>query len=177
MPVGVIPPNVLAELGPTVATNLDAEVIVAPSIALGSVLRSMCAEGSTARPRFFRRWPPVKHEEWERVLGIVDVDLYVPDLNFVFGEADTGQGSRCILARSACDPAARSRECERLVPQTCRPPKQSTNLAHTYGLSHCADPHCVMWFLEHACGKRPKGPDVLRGACFSSSQSAREADD
>ncbi len=30
----------------------------------------------------------VKRPEWLRLLGIVDVDLYAPQLNFVFGEAD-----------------------------------------------------------------------------------------
>jgi hypothetical protein len=55
--VGVIPPNVLAELGATVATSVEAKVIVAPSIPL-ALLRSTCAESRTTRRRFFRRWPP-----------------------------------------------------------------------------------------------------------------------
>lgn len=34
VPVGIIPPNVLAEFGATVATSFEAKVIVAPSIQL-----------------------------------------------------------------------------------------------------------------------------------------------
>ena len=30
--------------------------------------------------------------DWERLLGITDVDLYTPDLNFVFGQADAKRG-------------------------------------------------------------------------------------
>jgi predicted Zn-dependent protease len=33
-----------------------------------------------------------KRPEWERLLGIADVDLYVADLNFVFGEGDARRG-------------------------------------------------------------------------------------
>jgi hypothetical protein len=33
-----------------------------------------------------------KRAEWSRLIGIADVDLYTPDLNFVFGEADTDRG-------------------------------------------------------------------------------------
>ncbi len=32
-----------------------------------------------------------------RILGIVDLDLYVPELNFVFGEADVAHGV-CVLS-------------------------------------------------------------------------------
>ena len=91
VPVGVIPPNVLAELGPTVATNFDAKVIVAPSIALGSSAFDV-RRGQYRSTEILQTLAAVKHEDWERVLGIVDVDLYVPDLNFVFGEADVARG-------------------------------------------------------------------------------------
>src|SRR5207248_7422226 len=33
-----------------------------------------------------------KRADWLRLLGITDVDLYAPDLNFVFGEADERRG-------------------------------------------------------------------------------------
>src|SRR5438105_988177 len=33
-----------------------------------------------------------KRADWLRLLGIADVDLYAPDLNFVFGEADERRG-------------------------------------------------------------------------------------
>src|SRR5919108_4721488 len=33
-----------------------------------------------------------KRVEWSRLLGIADADLYTPDLNFVFGEADAHRG-------------------------------------------------------------------------------------
>ena len=34
----------------------------------------------------------VRRPEWERLLGVADVDLFVPELNFVFGEADSRRG-------------------------------------------------------------------------------------
>ncbi len=32
----------------------------------------------------------------DRILGVIDVDLYVPQLNFVFGEADVSSGVTVI---------------------------------------------------------------------------------
>ena len=91
VPIGDISPNVLTELGATVATNLDAKVFVAPIIALPSSAFDV-RRGQYHSTEILRTLAAVKHEEWERVLGIVDVDLYVPDLHFVVGGADTGRG-------------------------------------------------------------------------------------
>ena len=84
-------------------------------------------------------------EACERSLGIVDVDLYVPDLNFVFGEADAKENMAVISTK-------------RLRPEYYGLPKDEGlffdrtlkesvhELGHTYGLGHCPDKKCVMFF-------------------------------
>jgi hypothetical protein len=64
--------DVLAELQRALATVFDAEIIAVPGVPL---------------PR-----------NAERLLGVVDVDRSVPELNFVFGEADTNRG-RALASR------------------------------------------------------------------------------
>jgi archaemetzincin len=81
----------------------------------------------------------------ERVVGIADVDLYVPRLNFVFGEADITSGtavvSLCRLRPEYCG----SDEDEALFLE--RTTKEIIHeLGHTFGLKHCLDPGCVMHF-------------------------------
>jgi archaemetzincin len=86
-----------------------------------------------------------KAEREERVAGIAEVDLCVPRLNFVFGEADTSSRtaivSLCRLRQEyyGLDPD------EALFLQ--RATKEVVHeLGHTFGLEHCPNNKCVMHF-------------------------------
>jgi archaemetzincin len=91
-----------------------------------------------------------------KVLGIVDQDLYVPELNFVFGEA--GQKVAVIsLTRLR-------QEFYRLSPDRNLFYKRALTeavheLGHTYGLGHCRNPHCVMFFSNSLMDTDRKGPE------------------
>ena len=84
-------------------------------------------------------------EKEERVVGIADVDLYVPRLNYVFGEAD-------MVARTAIISLYRLRqEYYGLAPDEAllleRAVKEVVHeLGHTFGLGHCPNNRCVMHF-------------------------------
>lgn len=89
---------------------------------------------------------------WERLLGVVDVDLYVPELNFVFGEADARRSVAVFsLARLHAGPAQEGLEHRRVAAEAIH------ELGHTYGLHHCADPRCVMWFSNTLAETDRKG--------------------
>jgi len=91
-----------------------------------------------------------KRPEWERLLGVADADLYVPSLNFVFGEGDPRRGVAVFsLAR------LRDRD-ERLFEKRAAT-EAIHELGHTYGLSHCSNPHCVMWFSNTLSESDRKG--------------------
>ena len=80
-----------------------------------------------------------KRTDWLRLLGIVDVDLYAPELNFVFGEADERRGLGVFsTARLRADSTDRFRR--RAATEAIH------ELGHTFGLRHCSRPSCVMWF-------------------------------
>jgi archaemetzincin len=81
----------------------------------------------------------------DRVLGITDVDLYVPSLNFVFGEADFYDKVAVIsLTRLRQEYYGLPKD-EKLFQS--RALKEAVHeLGHTYGLRHCSDPKCVMHF-------------------------------
>jgi archaemetzincin len=80
-----------------------------------------------------------KAAEWDRLLGISDVDLYTSDLNFVFGEADLRRGV-AVFSLARLHTADRDRLVHRATTEAIH------EIAHTYGLDHCNSPRCVMRF-------------------------------
>lgn len=81
----------------------------------------------------------------ERVLGIVGVDLYAADLNFVFGEADAKEGVAVISLARLRQKFYGLTPNEALFHQ--RAMKEAVHeLGHTYNMGHCPDPLCVMHF-------------------------------
>ena len=86
-----------------------------------------------------------KAETEERVVGVADVDIYVPRLNFVFGEADMLSGTAIV---SLC---RLRQEYYGLAPDEAlfleRASKEIVHeLGHTFGLGHCPNNKCVMHF-------------------------------
>jgi len=76
----------------------------------------------------------------ERVLAVTDVDLCADDLNFVFGIAQPS-GKACVISLSRLHLDADE---ERFRGRALK--EAMHELGHTFGLGHCADPGCVMWF-------------------------------
>lgn len=81
----------------------------------------------------------------EKVLGIVDVDLYAPHLNFVFGQADTASEiavlSLCRLRQEFYGlPEDRGLFLDRATKEAVH------ELGHLLHLGHCPDAKCVMHF-------------------------------
>jgi archaemetzincin len=126
----------------------------------------------------FRYQEYVPHE---RVLGVSGVDLYVPELNFVFGVA-AGRGALISTARlwprwrstsqsgviEANGPEVSEREAglvnsgdsvqkelflRRVLTEAVH------ELGHTYGCMHCSNPKCVMFFSNSLQDTDRKGPD------------------
>ena len=86
-----------------------------------------------------------KMKPGDRCLGIVDVDLYAPGLNFVFGEADISSGVAIISLYRLRQERYGLPQDEGLFQD--RASKEAVHeLGHTYQLSHCDDIKCVMHF-------------------------------
>jgi archaemetzincin len=152
-PVGDASAEEVAALVPVLRESFGCDVVIAPAVPLPARAWNVTRRQylSTALLDALAR---AKRPEWERLLGVADVDLYIPSLNFVFGEGDSTRGVAVFsLARLHGPPAPfRERASTEAVHE----------LGHTYGLTHCDDPHCVMWFSNSLRETDRKGTHFCR---------------
>jgi len=81
--------------------------------------------------------------EAAKVLGVTEMDLYIPVLTFVFGEAQLADGGAVVSTHRLRQefyglPTDRDLLHQRLLKEALH------ELGHTYGLRHCPDYSCVM---------------------------------
>ncbi|SRR6266576_143025 len=101
-------------------------------------------------------------DSW-RVLGVADVDLYIPILTFVFGEAQMGGPCGLVSAyrlRQECYGLPTDREVlrQRLLKEAVH------EIGHTLDLTHCDDYQCAM-APSHAVEWIDLKESTLCGAC------------
>lgn len=90
----------------------------------------------------------VPHESC-KILGVTGVDLYVPVLTFVFGEAQLDGKVAVVSSYRLRDelyglPKNPEKLKERLEKEAIH------ELGHTFGLIHCRRPECVMYSVTYA---------------------------
>jgi archaemetzincin len=86
-----------------------------------------------------------KRKDLNSVLGVVDADIFVSELNFVFGEAAC-PGKAALISLWRLKPEF-SRDPSNMEVFAARALKEAIHeLGHTLGLRHCSRSLCVMYF-------------------------------
>lgn len=103
------------------------------------------------------KWLESRHSGAAKVLGLTDVDLFLPILTFVFGEAQLN-GRAAVVSTARLSPGNGSRGGHLLAERLRK--EALHELGHAYGLVHCGHPGCVM-------GRSPGVAEIdLKGPSF-----------
>jgi len=90
----------------------------------------------------------------DRLLAITDVDLYIPKMDFVFGEAQL-PGKVAIISthrlKDTTDCGGENLLSVRIIKEAVH------ELGHTLGLAHCQNSTCVMFFSNSLKDTDQKG--------------------
>ena len=91
-------------------------------------------------------------------LGVANVDLFVPDLNFVFGEA-SGIDRVAVFSIARLDPRYYGEAGDDATLSRRAVTEAVHELGHVFGLGHCTRPDCVMWFSNTLAETDLKGSE------------------
>jgi archaemetzincin len=93
----------------------------------------------------------------DRLLGVTAFDLFVPGMNYVFGEARC-PGCVAVISTKRLKPSPKDEGLfrERVLKESVH------EIGHTLGLQHCPDPLCVMHFSQHIGDTDRKGSTFCR---------------
>lgn len=155
IPIGPVPAEVLAQLQRELPAIVEREVTIGaeiprPAAALDA--RRQQYRGSLLLEELARHDVPGA----DRVVGIIDADVYAPNLNFIFGQAQ-------LPGRFAVVALPRLRESFRGQPENAarfheRAVKETAHeLGHTFGFRHCDEAACVMRFSNSFLDTDRKG--------------------
>ncbi len=99
-----------------------------------------------------------KYKENHLILGICDVDLYVENLNFIFGLASPLEKTALISLTRLKEEFYNKPKNESLF--FLRALKEAVHeIGHLFYLEHCKNPTCVMFFSNSLADTDRKGPN------------------
>ena len=157
--VGGPPPGLLKELEEPLAAQMGVTAVQGRVPLSAPVYAFNKTRNQYHSNAIMRRLAPLKEAGQHFVMGIADVDLFVPDSAFVFGEADR-ESHTAVLSIFRLRNGPGDSEVLRRRAQV----EAVHQAGHLVGLSYCDDPRCVM-FLATTPGDCDRKTPALCNVC------------
>jgi len=105
-----------------------------------------------------------KNKDYQRVLGVINIDIFASGLNYVFGEAYVS-GQAALISLWRLKPEFYSETSNSPI-FTLRAVKEAVHeLGHTLGVRHCSKNFCVMHF-SNSIFDTDKKQNLLCDQCY-----------
>ncbi len=151
--VGSVPPSLLKDLEEPLATHMGLTAVVSKTALPRPDYAFNKDRAQYHCNAILRRLVPLLEPGQNFALGVLDVDLFVPDSPFVIGEADR-ESKIALLSIARLKPGADADLLRR------RAQVEAVHQAgHLLGLSYCEDPRCVMFLATSVqdCDRKNPG--------------------
>jgi archaemetzincin len=156
VPVGPVDPTILDALRPELGRRFDTVVRTGVSVPLRPEWCDPTRGQYRADPILDLLVEREDGAHW--ILGIADVDLFAPGLNFIFGQATVG-GCCAIIGLARLRPEFHGHSPDPDLFRRRTLTEAVHELGHIAGLKHCPNPECVMHFSHTLEDTDRKGPD------------------
>ena len=157
VPIGTVPPELLSWLVDRLAEVTRRDVVVGEMVSLPVAGYDRHRQQYRASA-FIAVLRALHCPSAERVVGLTDVDCYARGLNFIFGQATMG-GREAFVALPCLRESFYGLPEDTILFRERVLKEVVHELGHTWGLCHCADPHCVMHFSNSLHDTDAKGKD------------------
>jgi len=113
--------------------------------------------------QLLRRLRQLERRRGDKILGIVDVDIYSPGWEFIFGEAEINS-STAIISLFLLKPEHNSKGNDDALFKKRAVKEAIHELGHLYGHGHCLNNKCVM-FLSKSLGAIDRKNKIICETC------------